>query len=164
MNRILTTLAITFATLSLVSCSDDNSSGGENAQTPHIARADLTGEWKLQEWAPDTNMKKNVYLQLNEDNTFTLYGENFNELGNKKETGKFEYQEADKLIKGTYSDNKPWGDQYTITYMSKDKSIMKWQAQKDKEDISVYVRTEIPDEVKNAPTRAAVDDEDMRIL
>ncbi len=163
MNRILRTLAITFATLSLVSCSDDNEGGSTNPATPHIARADITGEWKLQEWAPSTDMKNNVYLVLNENDSFTLYGENFGETGYKKATGKFVYQEPEKLIKGNYSDNTPWGDHYNIIYMSRDKNIMKWQAQKDKNDISVYVRTEVPEEVK-ALTRGAQESEEMRIL
>lgn len=165
MNSILKTLAITFATLSLVSCSDsDNGNGGGGTgPVPGISRADIMGQWKLQEWTPGPDMKNNVYLELNDNNTFTLYGENFDEMGYKKASGKFTYNEADNLIKGTYSDDKKWGNDYNIMYMSDDKNIMKWQTLKDPNDISVYVRTTIPDEVKNT-TRGAQESEEMRIL
>lgn len=165
MNGLLKTLAIALVCTTWVSCSDSDTPAPDNPTPeygPDVPRGSIMGEWKLTEWTPSTAMKNGVYVELNEDNTFTLYGENFTTPGYKKQTGTFTYAEAEKKISGKYSDNTLWGNEYTLS-LSKDRNTLKWQTVSDPDDVSVYTRTTIPDEVKQT-TRSEAADESMKLL
>lgn len=122
----------------------------------------IYGAWKLTAWANVSEFKKDVYVQLNTDNTFVLY-QNVASVGMEKLEGTFQYDEATKVLTGSYSDNVAWTNpSYTVS--GNLTSTMVWTAVDNATDVSTYTRIDkIPDDVVNE-TRATVASSGIRYL
>ena len=107
---------------------------------------DITGEWKLDNISTVTKGNTysiNVYLEFDADGTFSIW--------QQRQEGRYEYYHGEWTTKndsiyGTYDDGKPWGSgSYKAT--SKKGNLM-LTAQNGTGEVTTYVRTSIPEEVK----------------
>lgn len=130
--------------------------------------------WMLASWNGTTELTGKVFLQLNEDNTFTLY-QCISTPDFKQFTGTYSITPGEELspvsdydrLSGRYSDGKSWAYSYWIR--AKSNKSMTLVPQSGSEAISVYERVEIPDYVKNPGpkpnnTHAATDVEEIPFL
>lgn len=114
----------------------------------------VTEGWMLASWNGTTELAGKVFLQLNEDNTFTLY-QRISTPDFKQFTGTYSITPGEDLspvsdydrLSGTYSGGTSWAYNYWIR--AKSNKSMTLVPQSGSEAISVYERVEIPDYVKN---------------
>lgn len=117
----------------LASCQKEN--GGDNND------GSVVGEWHLVSWSSNTAM--DIYLSFEEDGSFDLY-QRYTKPEYEHFSGSYEYKS--NVIGGTYSDNVPWGDSYTVTY-SDDGSSMTFTGTSNSADVAVYEKCDIPEEI-----------------
>lgn len=158
-------LLAAFCAVSLFGCG-----GSDNKETPKPSplNGEFVGEWKLTAWSDDADGaiaagKIQVYLQLDQNGTFTLY-QNFKELGFTQLTGTYRYDDATKTLSGTYTDGSvsvAWGHSYTISDLSS--SSMKLTAS-GKGDVATYTKTTIPSDLVRDTTKATIEEVGFRFL
>lgn len=115
----------------------------------------IAGVWHLTTWR-DAVPSFDIYLDITADGVVTLY--------QRLESRAWEcfYSSAaieDGIIKGTYSDGVAWGASY---YVSVEGETMTWEDTADSSDISVYTRSELPEDITT--TRGAETTGEERFL
>ena len=115
----------------------------------------IAGVWHLTTWR-DAVPSFDIYLDITANGVVTLY--------QRLESRAWEcfYSSAAMeygIIKGTYSDGVAWGASY---YVSVEGETMTWKDTADKSDISVYTRSELPEDITT--TRGAETTGEERFL
>lgn len=115
----------------------------------------IAGVWHLTTWR-DAVPSFDIYLDITADGVVTLY--------QRLESRAWEcfYSSAAieyGIIKGTYSDGVAWGASY---YVSVEGETMTWKDTADKSDISVYTRSDLPEDITT--TRGAETTGEERFL
>lgn len=121
---------------------------GETAAVP----TGLAGEWMLSSWAGATSMSGKIYMELTDQNQFTLY-QNIDTQGFRQFRGTYSLLgvEGTTVLLGSYDDGTPLQDDYKVE-VEGDRLTLTAQLSGD---VSVYERTTIPDWVKDGQTAAA---------
>lgn len=112
----------------------------------------IAGEWMLESWNNGLPVAEGCYLYMElvrKDRTFTIY-ENLDSFQTVRQTGRYVIEvdpELSAVIRGNYDfGGGDWNHHYIISSLTA--SRMVWVAVDDPQDVSVYVRTEIPAEIK----------------
>ena len=146
---ILLTISLLVASLSFVACDDEPIVPTEPQL--EITANNIAGEWQLSSWkgAPLAEGSY-VYIAFDRrERTFCIY-QNLDSFSTRELTGAF-YIETDPelgaVIRGSYDyDRGDWAHRYIVTSLTANEMV--WVAKDDAEDVSVYVRAEIPTDVK----------------
>ena len=146
---ILLTISLLVASLSFVSCDDEPIVPTEPQL--EVTANNIAGEWQLSSWkgAPLAEGSY-VYIAFDRrERTFCIY-QNLDSFSTRELTGSF-YIEVDPelgaVIRGSYDyDRGDWAHRYIVTSLTANEMV--WVAKDDAEDVSVYVRAEIPTDVK----------------
>ena len=146
---ILLTISLLVASLSFVSCDDEPIVPTEPQL--EVTANNIAGEWQLSSWkgAPLAEGSY-VYIAFDRrERTFCIY-QNLDSFSTRELTGAF-YIETDPelgaVIRGSYDyDRGDWAHRYIVTSLTANEML--WVAKDDAEDVSVYVRAEIPTDVK----------------
>lgn len=134
--------------IALISCSDD-----EEYVEPilDVTPNNIAGEWCLESWN-DAPLAEGSYVYISferADRTYTLY-QNVDSAPARTLTGRYYIttdMEFGAVIRGDYD----FGvGEWTHRYVVKDLTAksMTWIAKDNPDDVSVYVRCEIPEQVK----------------
>ena len=134
--------------IALISCSDD-----EEYVEPilDVTPNNIAGEWCLESWN-DAPLAEGSYVYISferADRTYTLY-QNVDSAPARTLTGRYYIttdMEFGAVIRGDYD----FGvGEWTHRYIVKDLTAksMTWIAKDNPDDVSVYVRCEIPEQVK----------------
>lgn len=107
----------------------------------------IAGTWELAEWwgAPLAEGSF-VYMELiRRDNKFVMY-QNIDSYATRKFSGIYSIDESSDVISGRY-DNEVgnWNNDYVISELTADRMV--WTVKGNPDDVSVYVRCEIPEDV-----------------
>ena len=146
---ILLTISLLVASLSFVACDDEPVVPTEPQL--EVTANNIAGEWQLSSWkgAPLAEGSY-VYIAFDRrERTFCIY-QNLDSFSTRELTGAF-YIETDPelgaVIRGSYDyDRGDWAHRYIVTSLTANEMV--WVAKDDAEDVSVYVRAEIPTDVK----------------
>ena len=146
---ILLTISLLVAAMGLVACDDEPIVPTEPQL--EVTANNIAGEWQLSSWkgAPLAEGSY-VYLAFDRrERTFCIY-QNLDSFSTRELTGAF-YIETDPelgaVIRGSYDyDRGDWAHRYIVTSLTANEMV--WVAKDDAEDVSVYVRAEIPTDVK----------------
>ena len=146
---ILLTISLLMATMGFMACDDDPVVPTEPQL--EVTANNIAGEWQLSSWkgAPLAEGSY-VYLAFDRrERTYTLY-QNLDSFSTRVLTGGF-YIETDErwgaVIRGNYDyDRGDWTHRYTVISLTANEMI--WASLDNVVDQSVYVRTEIPAEIK----------------
>lgn len=134
--------------IALISCNDD-----EEYVEPilDVTPNNIAGEWCLESWN-DAPLAEGSYVYISferADRTYTLY-QNVDSAPARTLTGRYYIttdMELGAVIRGDYD----FGvGEWTHRYVVKDLTAksMTWIAKDNPDDVSVYVRCEIPEQVK----------------
>ena len=142
-------LTISLFALGFVAC--DNEPEVPVEPQLEVTANNIAGEWQLSSWkgAPLAEGSY-VYLAFDRrERTFCIY-QNLDSFSTRVLTGGF-YIETDPelgaIIRGCYDyDRGDWAHRYVVTSLTANEMV--WVAKDDPEDISIYIRTEIPAEIK----------------
>ena len=147
---ILLTISLLVLMFGFVSCDEPTPEVPAEPEL-EVTANNIAGEWKLAEWkgAP---LAEGSYVYINfvrSDRTYTLY-QNLDSFSTRKLTGSF-YIETDPelgaVIRGNYDyDRGDWAHRYCIISLTANKMV--WASLDNVVDQSVYVRAEIPTDVK----------------
>ncbi len=147
MNRILkSALLFISAVCFLVSCKTKVEPQDSYLPVTYI---NLEGTWKLDSYMGNALPENSyVYIKLQRsDSKFTIYDNQASGLVRVK-TGTFFVDESASLIDGMYDySNEHWTSSYAISELSSDRMV--WTASGDPEDVSVYVRSELPEDLQD---------------
>ena len=135
MKKLLYLINITFAML-LAACG-----GSSEKDLDSYDYTQISAEWKLTEWA-DMPAEIDVYIDFETNQTFTMY-QQVESVRFVKYTGT--YSVKDDIISGKYSDGKPWGSSYILSFKGK---YMTFVSKTEVAEVNVYTKTTIPTEVK----------------
>lgn len=134
--------------IALISCSDD-----EEYVEPilDVTPNNIAGEWSLESWN-DAPLAEGSYVYISferADRTYTLY-QNVDSAPSRTLTGRY-YITADMelgaVIRGDYDFGAgEWAHRYVVKDLTA--KSMTWIAKDNPDDVSVYVRCEIPEQVK----------------
>lgn len=134
----------------LTACSDD-----DVYQEPalDVTPNNIAGTWCLQSWSGGEMMEGSyVYIDfVRADRTYTLY-QNLDSQQLRTITGSY-YIETDAeygaVIRGNYDyGNGEWSHRYIVTDLTEERMV--WTAKDNADDVSVYVRKELPEGFKPA--------------
>lgn len=134
----------------LTACSDD-----DVYQEPalDVTPNNIAGTWCLQSWSGGEMMEGSyVYIDfVRADRTYTLY-QNLDSQQLRTITGSY-YIETDAeygaVIRGNYDyGNGEWSHRYIVTDLTAERMV--WTAKDNADDVSVYVRKELPEGFKPA--------------
>ena len=151
MKNWLKMIALSLMTMAFCGCEDDDF----RATSPYleVTPNNLAGEWVLQQWCGAPLAEGSfVYLDLvRKGCTYTLY-QNLDSFSTRRLTGRY-YVETDPelgaVIRGNYDfSGGDWSDRYVVTNLTADAMI--WTAVGNPQDVSFYVRAEIPTEILEA--------------
>lgn len=142
-NLKIWSLAMMFI-LALTSCEKTPDDNGP-APIPGDLAA-IVDEWSLSTWS-NAEVVFNVYLDLNEDGTFSMYQQIYS-----LDYVLFEgtYKLSGDIMTGVYSDGQPWACGYKVdvtVHPDNTKSMVFW-SQEDHSISSVYTNTTIPEDIK----------------
>ena len=143
-------LLLMLFSVAFVACSEDE----EEYVEPQldVTLHNVSGEWKLQSWANGQPLAEGSYLYLElvrKDATFAIY-DNLDSFQTTLTTGVY-YFDTDPavgtIIRGVYDYGRgDWNHRYIIRSLTAREMV--WVATDDPRDVSVYVREEIPAELK----------------
>lgn len=146
---ILLTISLLVAAMGLVACDDEPIVPTEPQL--EVTANNIAGEWQLSSWkgAPLAEGSY-VYLAFDRrERTFCIY-QNLDSFSTRELTGAFFIEtdpELGAIIRGSYDyDCGDWAHRYVVTSLTANEMV--WVAKDDAEDVSVYVRAEIPTDVK----------------
>jgi len=111
----------------------------------------LAGEWQLKTWNGEAPRDFDAYVSFGADRSFEIY-QRIEQVGYQKYSGKYEIRNG--MLGGVYSDGKPFGSTYDITFDESGNTLTLTSATNVTE-VSVYERSTIPNSVKEG---AAVKD------
>lgn len=115
----------------------------------------MAGTWRLHEWH-GTTPDFGVYMDITAEGSITLWQRiDSYEWSTYHSTATLNGD----VISGTYSDGYAWSASYSVTL---DGDVMTWTNTENSNDVSVYVRTTLPDNL--AETRATESNRTMRFL
>lgn len=149
MKRILrqVVLAITMTVIA-VSCSDKE----EYVEpTLDVTPNNIAGCWRLDSWSGGSISEGSyVYIDfVRADKTYTLY-QNIDSQYKRIITGRFFiYTDAEQgaIIRGNYDyGNGDWAHRYIVTDLTEERMV--WTALDNKDDVSVYVRATLPEDLE----------------
>ena len=117
----------------------------------------LAGEWQLKTWNGEAPRDFDAYVSFGADRSFEIY-QRIEQVGYQKYSGKYEIRNG--MLGGVYSDGKPFGSTYDITFDESGDTLTLTSATNVTE-VSVYERSTIPNSVKEGAavmksTRSAV--------
>ena len=140
----ITKMFLAVAALLIVACKPNGGSGSGTTNGPKWENSgSVIGEWSLNSWAGNEEAAPKVYIVFNEDNSFDMYQQSYSVLW-------FHYDGVWSLngttLSGTYTDGTPWVSSYTVAF-SKEPKLIRLTKQGDKDDVSIYSATEIPDDI-----------------
>lgn len=129
-------------------------------RTPHYpqaietliaVRSPWTGEWMLSLWNGDAGLAGRIYMELRADGRFVLY-QSLDVMGFAVFRGTYTVatQNGRQVLNGVYEDGTPWKERYALLCEG---DRMTLTSQSDA-IVSQYVRTTIPDYVKDGLTAA----------
>ena len=134
----------------LTACSDDDV---YQEPTLDVTPNNIAGTWCLQSWSGGEMMEGSyVYIDfVRADRTYTLY-QNLDSQQLRTITGSY-YIETDAeygaVIRGNYDyGNGEWSHRYIVTDLTAERMV--WIAKDNADDVSVYVRKELPEGFKPA--------------
>ncbi len=110
---------------------------------PSSQLAECWGSWKLSTFCGKA-AEFDVYMVLGEDNTFTLY-QHANNYEISKFTGSYTFDAAANIFGGEYSDGAAWATTYALEEVTED--TLTWSNTANADEVSVYVRTDVPDNI-----------------
>lgn len=146
---ILLTISLLVAAMGLVACDDEPVVPTELQL--EVTANNIAGEWQLSSWkgAPLAEGSY-VYLAFDRrERTFCIY-QNLDSFSTRELTGAFFIEtdpELGAIIRGSYDyDRGDWAHRYVVTSLTANEMV--WLVKDDAEDVSVYVRAEIPTDVK----------------
>lgn len=134
--------------IALISCSDD-----EEYVEPilDVTPNNIAGEWCLESWN-DAPLAEGSYVYISferADRTYTLY-QNVDSAPARTLTGRYYIttdMEFGAVIRGDYDFGVgEWAHRYIVKDLTA--KSMTWIAKDNPDDVSVYVRCEIPEQVK----------------
>ncbi len=134
--------------IALISCSDD-----EEYVEPilDVTPNNIAGEWSLESWN-DAPLAEGSYVYISferADRTYTLY-QNVDSAPARTLTGRYYIttdMELGAVIRGDYDFGVgEWAHRYVVKDLTA--KSMTWIAKDNPDDVSVYVRCEIPEQVK----------------
>lgn len=134
--------------IALISCSDD-----EEYVEPilDVTPNNIAGEWCLERWN-DAPLAEGSYVYISferADRTYTLY-QNVDSAPARTLTGRYYIttdMEFGAVIRGDYDFGVgEWAHRYVVKDLTA--KSMTWIAKDNPDDVSVYVRCEIPEQVK----------------
>ena len=134
----------------LISCSDD-----EEYVEPilDVTPNNIAGEWCLESWN-DAPLAEGSYVYIDfvrNDRTYTLY-QNIDSHQLRTITGSYFIEtdaEYGAIIRGNYDyGNGDWAHRYIVTDLTANRMV--WTAKDNADDVSVYVRAELPEGFKPA--------------
>lgn len=149
MKRILrqVVLAITMTVIA-VSCSDKE----EYVEpTLDVTPNNIAGCWRLDSWSGGAISEGSyVYIDfVRADKTYTIY-QNIDSQYKRIITGRFFiYTDAEQgaIIRGNYDyGNGDWAHRYIVTDLTEERMV--WTALDNKDDVSVYVRATLPEDLE----------------
>ncbi len=148
MKRILNIIFTIVLLASAVSCGKDD---------PEV-KAGLAGEWKLVSWNNATPDAFTIYLELLSDGRFNIY--------QKLQTSTFErksgtFDSAGDVFKGKYNDGSDLASSYNFELNG---DVLTFTSVVDPTVVSIYKRTPIPDEARNAPVSKAPAEGGLKVL
>ena len=73
----------------------------------------LAGEWQLKTWNGEAPRDFDAYVSFGADRSFEIY-QRIEQVGYQKYSGKYEIRNG--MLGGVYSDGKPFGSTYDITF------------------------------------------------
>lgn len=119
--------------------------------TPPVGGGDtssIAGVWHLTTWR-GVEPSFDVYIEINAEGGLMLY--------QRIESRYWDIYSStaavvDGVISGTYTDGTAWGASYNV---SVEGDTMTWVSTLDSADVSVYTRSELPQEMPTEPTRSA---------
>lgn len=151
MKRFLRFAALSLAVVGLWACDDDKSYADPGME---VTAHSIAGTWQLTEWqnAPLAEGSY-VYIEfIRRDRKFKQY-DNMESFGTRYRTGWFQIESGPStgsVIRGNYDHT--MGEEWSHRYIIRDLSEMRmvWVAADDPDDVSVYVKSSIPDEILQA--------------
>lgn len=135
MKRIKLLAVLTAAIVMLAGCGEKK--GPEAGETD----GEVAGTWKMVSWSNTSAAE--VYVEFAADGSFDLYQRVFSPFYEHFEGT---WSADGKTISGKYSDGKPWASTYDATFY-KDGEEMQLTRTGSPEDVSVFVRGEIPGDI-----------------
>lgn len=138
---------VLLSVLMVVSCLKKKDEGGDGETML------LSDGWKLVSWNGHTEIAGSVYLQLEDDGTFTLYQQvgNLATAGYRKFTGTYRIEGDDatgQVMSGSYSDGTSWAASYLLESRTSEELRLRSLPENI---VSVYERIVIPEYVKLSP-------------
>ena len=119
--------------------------GCEPKEKINPIQAGIIGEWQLVSWSDGMSDEVEVYAEFKSDMTFVRY-QKVQYVYFVKYTG--QYLVTDNVVSGTYDDGKAWGASYTVTLSNNGQNIEMVNTM-NIDDISLFAKTTIPQEVLN---------------
>lgn len=120
-------------------------------ETLIAVRSPWNGEWMLSLWNGDATLTGHIYMDLQADGKFVLY-QSLDVSGFAVFRGTYTVasQNGSTVLSGVYDDGTPWKERYTMT-CTDDRMTL---TSTSDAIVSQYVRTTIPDYVKDGLTAA----------
>lgn len=140
----ITKIFFAVVALLIVSCLPNGGNGGGTTNGPKWENnGSVVGEWSLSSWADNADAAPKIYIIFNDDNTFDMYQQSYSVIW-------FHYDGTWALngttLSGKYTDDTPWLCNYTVAF-SQDPKLIRLTNQNDKDDVSIYSATEVPDTI-----------------
>ncbi|WP_290540321.1 lipocalin family protein [Alistipes sp.] len=132
------------------SCSDDDN-------TPNI-HSEIVGQWRLTSWTENAPEGFEVYVEFSSEATFMLY-QKVETSNYTKYTGRYSIDGS--RLTGVYDDGETWGKGYDFE-LTNDGNTLTMVSRTEPAETSVYSRTIIPDDVRNAATSRAGSSPEMK--
>ncbi len=142
-------LLVSMAIFTMVAC-DKEDVQGDNGQLD-VTRHNISGVWSLKTWNGNALAEGSfVYIEFERaDRTYTMW-QNLDSAPTRKLTGIYNIdldEELGAVIRGNYDNgNGDWNHQYVVRSLTADEMIL--VAKDDADDICVYVRAELPEELQ----------------
>lgn len=148
MKRLLNMIFMAMLAVVLISC-DKNEEYVEPILD--VTPNNIAGEWCLESWN-DTALAEGSYVYIDferADRTFTMY-QNIDSAPARTLTGRYYIstdEEHGAIIRGEYDYGRgDWAHRYIVKELTA--KSMTWIAKDNPDDVSVYIRCEIPELVK----------------
>ena len=149
MNKIKTFFVLLAMAVCSVACTEEQPVVEYLDVTPN----NIAGSWRLESWSGG-EMAEGSYVYIDfvrSDRTYTLY-QNIDSHQLRIITGRY-YIDTDTefgaVIRGSYDyGNGDWAHRYIVTDLTANRMV--WTAKDNADDVSVYVRAEIPEGFKPA--------------